>query len=164
MSSAALLGSWGRKYVIAHTKSSLPPLHTQGIFITTSDQTFPIFQIFWVVKVHWLFSLPWLTRSISTMSKKGLSQLELPVLLSLLGKFTLKAVPSTVDLGWPRLACAGVELQKNAQRTSVRDSFSEKLGPIYTHYTKTPVQTYRKPLIWYETHFWFIEERLGLKK
>lgn len=131
VSCAALLGSRGRKNVIAHIKSSVPPLHTQGFFITTSGQNplcFPNILTtgsssstltFHTALSHLLYQY---------QVKKGLSHLELPVLLSLLGKFTLKAVPPTVDLVWPCLACASYRIAEKCTQKSIGDSFSEENG------------------------------------
>lgn len=44
-------GSQGRKDVIAHIKSSLPPPHTQSFFITTSGQKSPLFSKY---SNHWV--------------------------------------------------------------------------------------------------------------
>lgn len=80
---------------------SLLSLHIQGFFITTSGQNTLCFPNILILCpfTHFLTHLLYLYEV-----QKGLSHLELLVLLSLPGDFTLKAVPPTGDFVWPLLA------------------------------------------------------------
>lgn len=141
VSCAALLGSWCRKNVIAHIKSSLPPLHTQRFFITTSGQNplcFPNILTtgsssntltFHSALAHLLYQY---------QVKQGLSITSIITSTAFSTRqLYLKGCSSN---SWPSLTLLSLcymELQKSAHRSQWETPFQKKMGAIYTFYKKT---------------------------